>query len=138
MKYDPNTDIATLDTGVATRAKKLRPNQRAMSAMSSSDEVYPAHPNRLCSDGNGSAAQPEFKPCAIAPLQAAIQELGQAVLGHHRLRPYEATQLAVFLRAVNASVNCRDCDQLLSAWHDLNEILGRPNLPIAQNPEVRW
>lgn len=67
-----------------------------------------------------------LKKWAMRLLPGAIKALADEVLVRHRVQPFEALQLAVFLRAANASVNYEGFDHHLWAWQDLMELLGRP------------
>ncbi|MDZ7862413.1 regulatory protein GemA [Acidovorax sp.] len=78
-----------------------------------------------------------LKKWAMRVLPGAIKALADEVLVRHRVQPFGALQLAVFLRAANASVNYEGFDHHLWAWQDLMELLGRPVGGVAQALEAK-
>ena len=73
-----------------------------------------------------------LKKWAMRVLPGALKRLADQVLEQHRVKPYSALQLAVFLRAANTTVNYEGFDHHLWAWQDLTELLGQPTHDMVQ------
>lgn len=78
-----------------------------------------------------------LKKWAMRVPPGAIKALADEVLARHQAQPFNALQLATFLRAANASFNYEGFDHHLWAWQDLMELLGRPVGGIAQTMEAK-